>query len=85
MPGVYSYMSGVDQANTGAATAAVNAGWCMLAGVLVLVSVTGVSSMGVSPYFSLLACIHVALSLFAGAAIADKLNPSKGCECELVG
>jgi hypothetical protein len=85
MPGVYSYMSGVDQANTGAATAAVNAGWCMLAGVLVLVSVTGVSSMGVFPYFSLLACIHVVLSLFAGAAIADKLNPSKGCECELVG
>jgi MFS family permease len=76
MPGVYSYMSCVDQANAGAATAAVNAGWCMLAGVVVLVSVTGVSSMGVGPYFTMLTGIHVVLSLFAGACIAHRLRRS---------
>jgi MFS family permease len=74
MPGVYSYVSCVDQANSGSATAAVNAAWCMLAGVIVVVSVPGVSSLGVGGYFTMLACLQVVLSAFAGWCIIRKLR-----------
>lgn len=77
MPGVYSFVSCVDQANAGSATAAVNAAWCMLAGVIVVVSVPGVSSLGAGGYFTLLACIHVVLSIAAGLCIARKLRSSR--------
>jgi MFS family permease len=57
IPGVYSYVSCVDQVNAGSATAAVNAAWCMLSGLMVLVSGAAVDRLGVGGDFvSLCAC-----------------------------
>eukprot|EP00878_Enallax_costatus_P014863 GHUV01015558.1.p1 GENE.GHUV01015558.1~~GHUV01015558.1.p1 ORF type:complete len:334 (+),score=75.71 GHUV01015558.1:1087-2088(+) len=73
-PGVYSYVSCVDQAKAGSATAAVNAAWCIIAGVVVLVSVPGVASLGAGGYFTLLAGVHLLLVGVAGAAVFHKLR-----------
>lgn len=69
VPGVYSYVSCVDQASAGSATAAVNAAWCMLSGLMVLVSVSGVNRLGFGGYLTLLAGVHVLLVAVAGACI----------------
>lgn len=73
-PGVYSYVSCVDQSKAGSATAAVNAAWCIIAAVVVLVSVPGVQSLGVGGYFTLLAGIHLLLVGTAGAVVFHKLR-----------
>jgi MFS family permease len=59
IPGVYSFVSCVDQAHAGCATAALNTAWCSLAGLMVLLSVPGVGALGVAGCLCLLAGIHM--------------------------
>lgn len=73
-PGVYSYVSCVDQEKAGAASAAVNAAWCTIAAVVVLVNVPGVDSLGLGGYLTLVAGIHLLLVAIAGVCAFRKLR-----------
>lgn len=74
LPGVYSFVSCVDQAHAGCATAALNTAWCSLAGLMVLLSVPGVGALGVGGYLSLLAGIHMLCVAVAAVCTVQRLR-----------